>query len=49
MFSPMYLPEINPVWSSFIIEGQTALSFSAMQEEANLYDVFNKDIGRQFF
>ena len=46
MFTPIYLPKINP---SFIIEGKTALSLSAMQEEAYLYDVFNKDIGRQFF
>ena len=27
----------------------TTLSLSAMQDEANLYDVFNNDIGCQFF
>ena len=36
-------------WSSFVIDGSTNLSLSSIQDEANLYDVFNSDIGRQFF
>ena len=49
MFSPMKRPEINPVWSSFIIYGKMCLSLSAMHADANLYDVFSKYIGLQFF
>ena len=49
MFSPMKRPEINPVWSSFIIYGKICLNLSAMHADANLYDVFSKDIGLQFF
>ena len=42
MFSPMKRPEVNPVWSSFIIYGKICLSLSAMHADANLYDVFKK-------
>ena len=44
----MKRPEINPVWSSFIIYGKN-LSLSATHTDVNLYDVFSKDIGLQFF
>ena len=49
MFSHMKRPEINPVWSSFIIYGTICLSFSLMHADVNLYDIFSKDIGLQFF
>ena len=45
----MKRPEINPVWSSFIIYSKICLSLSAMHSNANVYDVFSKVIGVQIF
>ena len=48
VFSPIYRPLINPVWSVEINLDNTVYSFSAIQPNAILYVSSNRVIGCQF-